>query len=289
MQLELVTARTVEPQADDRVFRVAVVGRIVGLTAVASVTVACGWGGFGVGGGGSGGSGISSLPSAIVWWCAAWLGLFALLLANDVRKVLRPESWLVIAGPRGVLVKWRSYQNVDVGSDEPDSVRIPHRCIALARIVDREWVTPGSRGSSRSTRRRFVELTLTSVDTTELEHALALDREGRSRSGAQRKVRWNHHPVTLEPGAILRIEWDARGKPEDLLDALREFGVSIGAATASKTELVKVGSDDELREVARRGDVMTLIAVLRRTRGLDLTSAHARARELIAAEHDSPR
>jgi hypothetical protein len=34
---------------------------------------------------------------------------------------------------------------------------------------------------------------------------------------------------------------------------------------------------------------MTLIAVLRKTRGLDLTSAHARARELVAAEGKPPR
>lgn len=279
MKPEFTSARSVEPDLGDHVFRVAILGRIVGIGFVGGIASACV-----VAAVRAGSAGMSGLQTAIAWWCAAWLGLFALLLANDLRKAFRPEAWLAIVGSRGVHVKWRSYQNVAHDVDEADVVLVPHRAIALARVNDREWVTPSARGAHRSTRRRFVELTLKDVDTAALDEALRLERSGRTQAGSKRSMHWGHQPVSLEPGSILRIEWGARGSPHHFLDALREYGVPIGDATSSRTELVKVGTDDEVRELARRGDVMTLIAVLRRTGGLDLTSAHAQARALIADE-----
>jgi len=283
MKPEFTSARSVEPNVGDHVFRVAILGRIVGVGFVGGIAAVCV-----VAAVGAGSAGMSGLQTAIAWWCAAWLGLFALLLANDLRKAFRPDAWLVVVGARGVHVKWRSYQNV-TNDAELDVVVLPHRAIAFARINDREWVTPGRRGTSRTARQRFVELSLRDVDTTALDEALRLDRSGRTHAGSKRSAHWAHHPVTLEPGSILRIEWGARGRPERLFEALREHGVQIGDAAESRTELVKVGSDDDVREIARRGDVMTLIAVLRKTRGLGLTSAHARARELVAAEGKPPR
>lgn len=283
MKPEFTSARSVEPNLGDHVFRVAIVGRIVGLGFVGGLAAVCV-----VAAVGAGSAGMNGLQTAIAWWCAAWLGLFALLLANDLRKAFRPEAWLVLVGSRGVHVKWRSYQNV-TRDDDVDVVVLPHRAIALARVNDREWVTPSARGAHRSTRRRFVELTLKDVDTTALDEALRLERSGRTQAGSKRSAHWGHQPVTLEPGSILRIEWGARGSPDHLLDALREHGVPIGDATSSRTELVNVGTDDDVREIARRGDVMTLIAVLRKTRGLDLTSAHAQARALVEAESAAPR
>lgn len=284
MEPEFTSARSVEPNLDDHVFRVAILGRIVGLGFVGGIAAVCVAAAMG-----AASAGMNGLQTAIAWWCAAWLGLFALLLANDLRKAFRPEAWLVVVGSRGVHVKWRSYQNVTHDVDEADVVLVPHRAIALARVNDREWVTPSARGAHRSTRRRFVELSLKDIDTTALDEALRLERSGRTQTGSKRSSHWVHHPVTLEPGSILRIEWGARGKPERLLDALREHGVPIGDAAASKTELIKVGTDDEVRELARRGDVMTLIAVLRKTRALDLTSAHSQARALVEAESTAPR
>ncbi|MBK6939078.1 MAG: hypothetical protein IPH13_02580 [Planctomycetes bacterium] len=285
MRLEFTSAHSVEPSLGDHVFRVAIIGRILGIGFVGGIAAVCVAAAVG-----AVSAGMNGLQTAIAWWCAAWLGLFALLLANDVRKALRPEAWLVIVGASGVHVKWRSYQNVSPAEEgDVDVVVLPHRAIALARINDREWVTPGRRGAERSARHRFVELTLQDVDTTTLEEALRLERSGRTQTGSKRSAHWAHHPVTLEPGGILRIEWGARGKPEHLLDVLRERGVPIGDAAASRTELVRVGSDDDVREIARRGDVMTLIAVLRKTRGLDLTSAHTQARALVEAESAAPR
>lgn len=283
MKPEFTSAHSVEPSPGDRVFRVAIIGRILGIGFVGGIAAVCVAAAVG-----AVSAGMNGLQTAIAWWCAAWLGLFALLLANDVRKALRSEAWLVIVGASGVHVKWRSYQNVSPAADV-DVVVLPHRAIALARINDREWVTPGRRGAERSARHRFVELSLQDVDTTALDEALRLERSGRTQAGSKRSAHWMHHPVTLEPGSILRIEWGARGQPEHLLDALREHGVPIGDAAASRTELVKVGSDDDVREIARRGDVMTLIAVLRKTRGLDLTSAHTQARALVEAEGAAPR
>ncbi|MBI4984097.1 MAG: hypothetical protein HZC24_01790 [Rhodocyclales bacterium] len=225
-----------------------------------------------------------ALPAFIAWWIVVWLGLFWLLLANMVRKTRHADAWLLRAGDGGLYVKWRSYQNLAWGSGGEQVVFVPFRTIVSARIHRRRWNTPESRaGGVRQERSTFLELQLGAVATAELAQRLADDRSGSPKVQPAGTARWGHYPVSLEPENVLRIEWRARPRIAAIIELLRNAGVRIAGEATTKNDMLRDATDADLAELARRGDLMGLIRVLRvKDEELSLEAARARAKLLIA-------
>lgn len=222
------------------------------------------------------------VPALIAWWSAFWLGLIWLWLVVIYRRTLSPDAWLLRADERGIYVKWRSFQNLHWGRGGRQVVFLPFRSLIAARAHRRRWLTPTEVNETRSEREDYLELELSrTVDTTALGLELAQDRAGtidgrRAASGIYR-----HHPVSLEDGRWLRIEWRALPGLANAIELLRAAGVRIEDAKASTLDLRDQPTDAALAELARRGDSLGLIRVLRRRDNIDLVSAKARAEELI--------
>lgn len=215
-------------------------------------------------------------------WIVFWLVLFWLLLLRLLRKALSPDAWLVRATPAGLYVKWRSFQNLAWPGDTRQVLFLPYAAIAEARQHRRRWWTPAERdGGSRAQGGCFLELQLRGVDTSGLANHLADDRAGRPDGKPITQWRWRHHPVTLEPGDLLRIEWRATPGVPAMLDLLRSHGVAVTGAQRSTADLSRGADPAELAELARQGDLMAIVRVLREQREMSLEEARAQAREMI--------
>lgn len=238
--------------------------------------------------------GSGALPGFIAWWIVFWLGLYWLLLFGMTRKALHPDAWLVRADDDGLFIKWRSFQNVAWGADGLQVLFVPYAQIVSARRHQRRWNSPETRnGGIRMERNTFLELQLGEVDTDALRQILANERDGKPGGRKIKTARWGHFPLSVEPGSVLRIEWRAKPNLRAMLELLNQHGVDIAPDADTRSDLQDGASTEELAELARRGDLMTLIRVLRVRDDLSLEQARSRAKALIAGADpgsgDAPR
>lgn len=262
-----------------QVFRYSPLSRILATLVSGAVVLGCIWIGW-RGGVTLGKEG--AIPGFIAWWVAFWIGIYFAFIAVDLRKILQSQGWLAAAGEDGIFLKWRSYLNAHWGSGDVQVVFIPYRIIAGAGVHARTWFTRSDReGGSREERHSFVELHLAEqVDTTELARRLAEERGGRP-SGIKQNTRWGHFPVSIEPENVLRIEWRARPGTDAFVGILSDHGVAIDQPRSSEADLTDRADAAQLAELARRGDTMTLIRVLRTQSDISLTDAKTRADAMI--------
>ncbi len=86
----------------------------------------------------------------------------------------------------------------------------------------------------------------------------------------------------MEPRNVLRIEWRARPSATEFAECLATHGVKIERQVATTADLRQNPSQERIQELARRGDVIELVRVLRYNSGMTLTEARAEAERLIA-------
>ena len=216
------------------------------------------------------------------WWGVFWLGGFWLLLMHSVLKLRHADAWLVRKKGAGLYIKWRSYQNVAQGRDGLQLVFVPFARIESARSHKKNWSTPEhSNGGNREVRHHFLELRLVNgPDIEALKQCLDAERGG---PAFRSRPVWHHYPVSMEANQVLRVEWDARPGIAVVLDDLSVAGVRIDPALRTQADLTLASSaEDELQELARRGDVMALVRVLRvQDKSLNLQQARQQAKAMI--------
>jgi hypothetical protein len=205
-------------------------------------------------------------------------GLYLLILsaaAQVARRAWLPSNWSVRLAPSLLVLNLRSYQNAHFPHDGPTVARLALREIARVREVPD--VTPSAEPESPSTRRRWLELELASVDTTVLERILRAERERPGPAtrvlGVKSRTRFHHVTVQLHAPGVLRIEW--LGKP--LVRALAAAGLPLGERR--DVDLAKTHGPDldaHLAELVHRGDRMAAITLARAELGLSLHAARER-------------
>jgi len=206
-------------------------------------------------------------------------------LAQDVPA----GRWLALTTDDGVYVKYRSYRNVSWSDEDLQVVLVPYRVVAGARIDQRTWRTPETlTRDTRSERVTYVELELVDADLGELQQRLADERVGKPARSAGGSKTWRHFPVSVEPGNVLRIEWRARPGAAAFVESLAAHGVQIRAPAATTADLRKAPTEEQVRELARRGQLIDLIRVLRYNSDLTLVQARTEAERLIAEAKASP-
>ena len=180
-------------------------------------------------------------------------------------------------------IKFRSYRNLSWNQDAPQVVFVPYQVIESARIDRHTWLTPESQSrDTRSERLTFVELELADMDLSELEQRLADERTGKPGRSAGGTKTWRHFPVSVEAGNVVRVEWRALPGAAAFVECLAAHGVLIAEAATTTSDLRNAPDEDQLQELARRGQTLDLIRVLRFNSDMALTEAKAEAERLIA-------
>jgi len=226
---------------------------------------------------------VGMAPALLAWWIVFWLGLFFFFYANDWRKGWAPGAWIAVAAEDGVYLKYRSFRNSSWSSDDEQVAFVPYGAIATARVDKRTWLTPSTgTGRTLSESVTYVELTLRDADLSELEQRLANERAGKPGRSARGLKIWRHFPVRVEPGKVVRVEWRARPGAAAFTECLAAHGVTIEAPRSSRADLSRNASEAQLLELARRGDLIQLIRVLRHDGAMTLVQAKTEAERLIA-------
>jgi hypothetical protein len=84
----------------------------------------------------------------------------------------------------------------------------------------------------------------------------------------------------VEPGDVLRIEWRARPSAAAFVDALAAHAVTVESKVTTRSDL-RHPDAAQIEELARRGNVIDLIRVLRQDANMRLEDAKAEAERLI--------
>jgi hypothetical protein len=223
-----------------------------------------------------------NLMDFLVAWTVFWLGLFWLMMANDLRKARLPAGWLAASDEHGLFIKWRSYQNIGWGTDGPQVVFVSWRDIRQARRLDQTWITRESQNSQTQETRRYVELDLVrGISLAELRRILADERDGRP-GGVKMKTKWGHFPVSIEGESTIRVEWRSRTSIARFIEELRSWVAIDEPARATNDSTVADVADATLEELARRGDVMALTATIRLRDDVSLAEARTLAQAMMA-------
>ena len=210
--------------------------------------------------------------------------LFVLGTKGYVTARFHPSNWLVRMNETGCYVQYRSYLNYELCPDDPSVVFFSFGEIASAHLLKERVEVPDSAkpGQTSTQFLRYVELEI-SGKTAPLVSALS-NELGES---APMKKRWyggssstlyQDFPVTMTAPPFLRIRWDVFPGAKAFLEALRPYTVisdtvSLTHDFAHLQSLSRDAQQEQLRELASRGQTVNAIYTARKLYGCSLEEA----------------
>lgn len=213
-----------------------------------------------------------------------FLLLFVLFTMGYVTARFHPSNWLVRMNAMGIYVQYRSYLNYELPTDDSTVVFLPFSEIASAHLLKErvESPDPMKPGATQTQYMRYVELEVPG-DTRPLRSALSNER-GES---APLRKRWyggsssslyQDFPVTMTAPPFLRIRWDVVPRAKAFLEVLRPYtaisdSVSLTHDFAHMQSLSREAQQEQLRELAARGQTVNAIYTARKLYGCSLEEA----------------
>ncbi|HET8825655.1 MAG TPA: hypothetical protein VFM77_11040 [Terriglobales bacterium] len=213
-----------------------------------------------------------------------FLLLFVLFTMGYVTARFHPSNWLVRMNDMGIYVQYRSYLNYDLPPDDPTVVFLAFGEITSAHLLKErvEAPDPTKPGSTQTQYLRYIELEI-SGNTAALVSALSSER-GESAPmikrwyGGRSSTLYQDYPVTMTAPPFLRIRWDVVPRAKAFLEALRPYTVlsdtvSLTHDFAHMQSLSREAQQEQLRELAARGQTVTAIYTARKLYGCSLEEA----------------
>jgi hypothetical protein len=219
--------------------------------------------------------------------------LFVLFTMGYVTARFHPSNWLVRMNDMGIYVQYRSYLNYRLPPDDPSVVFLSFGEIPSAHLLKErvEAPDPAKPGSTETQFLRYIELEL-SGDTKPLVSALSSER-GESAPmrktwyGGSSSTLYQDYPVTITAPPFLRIRWDVVPRAKAFLEALRPYTVisdtvSLTHDFAHLQSLERDAQQEQLRELAARGQTVNAIYTARKLYGCSLEEAKEMVDGLMA-------
>jgi hypothetical protein len=208
--------------------------------------------------------------------------LFLLLALKFVTARFHPSNWLARTNQTGMYVQYRSYVNYRLPADDPSVFFISYGEIASARLVREKVETPDPMDNTSTTQYlRYIELELTR-DTTALANALDSERSEQApmetRFYGRSSTLYRDYPVTMATPPFLRIRWNGVPGRKKFLETLRPYTVIADPVSLTEdfTRLRYLNREEQqkkLRDLIRRGQVITAVYIARQLYGCGLTEA----------------
>ena len=217
--------------------------------------------------------------------------LFVLFTMGYVTARFHPSNWLVRMNDDGLYLQYRSYLNYDLPANDPSVVFLSFTEIASAHLLKErvESPDPMKPGATQTQYLRYVELEL-SGETSSLLAALSKERGEKAPMkkrwyGSSSSVFYQDYPVTMTAPPFLRIRWDVHPHAKAFLEALRPYTVisdtvSMTHDFANLQSLSPDAQQEQLRELATRGQTITAIYTARKLYGCSLEEAKEMVEDL---------
>ena len=136
------------------------------------------------------------------------LVVFMITFSNFL-KSLKPDSWLLNILPTGILIKYRSYRNRKLPTEDKQIIFLDFTEIESANktIINRYTLTRRKKGYSSSARRIIcLDLNLRSCQNPQIDKALFAELGKRIQGKSGTSISY-HYPVSLIDNKILRIDF----------------------------------------------------------------------------------
>ncbi|HWH56188.1 MAG TPA: hypothetical protein VN682_01090 [Terriglobales bacterium] len=210
--------------------------------------------------------------------------LFVLGTKRYVTARFHPSNWLVRMNDTGVFIQYRSYLNYELPPDDPSVVFLSFGEIASAHLLKErvEVPDPAKPGQTNTQFLRYVELEIPG-NTSALVSALNAE-SGESAPvvkrwyGGSSSTLYQDYPVTMTAPPFLRIRWNVIPRAKAFLEALRPYTVisdtvSLTHDFAHLQSLSRDAQQEQLRELAARGQTVNAIYTARKLYGCSLEEA----------------
>jgi hypothetical protein len=210
--------------------------------------------------------------------------LFVLGTKRYVTARFHPSNWLVRMNDAGMYIQYRSYLNYELPPDDPSVVFLSFGEIASAHLLKErvEVPDPAKPGQTSTQFLRYVELEIPG-NTAPLVSALS-NELGESAPmkktwyGGSSSTLYQDYPVTMSTPPFLRIRWDVVPRAKAFLEALRPYTVisdtvSLTHDFAHMQSLSREAQQEQLRELASRGQTVNAIYTARKLYGCSLEEA----------------
>lgn len=244
---------------------------------------------------------VTGLSIAIVaggWHWAAWLlvGFFALLgkfALSVLLASLKPSNWTMSVCENGCVIKFRSYLNHHFPDDDPTIFMLNRSEILSVRKHTQLRSRPSSQLSDSSDvemrwQQISLDMTLTPGLATEIETALAGERQLKAPKRGISSTKAMHYFVSVPESDTLRVVW--KSKSDRLTPSIDIALEKVGSLTqleepTSEDRRWNEMSDEQLdqyvMEMCETGDIFGATSILKRRYGYSTTEAQNFIDDLI--------
>ncbi|HEV2693776.1 MAG TPA: hypothetical protein VG347_12865 [Verrucomicrobiae bacterium] len=224
------------------------------------------------------------LPRLILFFIAAFFGLFVLLYFHSFRAALKPTNWLLRCNQQGVVIHFRSYQNWRLPPNGPQAVGLDYSEIAWAKTMKERRISPGLGGGNGAQAQQltFLDFGLANPDTTALEQYLRAEI-GFSPEGVMIS---RDYPVQVRPGGIIELRWTGIHPSSAKAIQYLSQHIKIAATDVRKlnlthqSKLTPAEEDGKILELIKSGNELGAIKLTRQIYGCSLGDAHERVKKL---------
>jgi hypothetical protein len=236
----------------------------------------------------------SELPLVILLISGGGCALFSLICFATFKKSLAPENWILSLSPQVVLIKFRSYLNAHFPQEDPQVAQFQLTEIESACMTKQTIKAPGSKNTPTTSFHTFLDLHITGQDLPSLKEQLKYERNvkmGTKGRFGTTSTKFSHYPVSVVGQQTVRIEWRSptdRVTPgiKAAIKQLSRLGVRIEPSKKevldfTKTAMDQAAMEDQILQLAERGNLLQATKLTRRTLGLSLTESKAFVEDLL--------
>jgi hypothetical protein len=215
-----------------------------------------------------------NFPGELAYFIAAVFAVFGLFFGLPLQASMKSRTnWIVRQNRKGIIIKYRSFENWRMPADDVQAVGFDFTEIAWARKFHEQRTFKGMDDSTRSESITYVDFCLNTTDTDALETHLQAER------ARNWKFVSREYPVELLPEGILRVRWTGIFPRADA--ALQKLAreLKIADAVSEKTDFTskKIQTveekDAQILKLLNSGDKMTAIKLTREVYGCSLSDA----------------
>jgi hypothetical protein len=228
-----------------------------------------------------------NIPSGLFFYGGATIcGLLGWAGWGQIRGRRKPTNWLLRCNGKGIIIKYRSFENWRFPAEDVQAVGFDYSEVAEVRMVREQRTAPGLGGNQTKQLQNltYLDFGMANADTSALE--AYLQAEQKAEPPGRFKTIYGDYPVEVLPGEIVRLRWSISGgygihpSPGKAIEYLSRH-IKIAATVSTKVDLTHQSNlcpeegDAKILNLAKSGDKMGAVKLTRQIYGSTLSEAVA--------------